>query len=280
LRSYRRLFSSLNRYAKPTDVDTNIIMDEDDAVAILTRRLLTEHSFFVWKGKADTSPRLQTKGKNLQSGSPYFTTLQTLYAMNETLLKTPSREPKLNSKAYKQYRPSEEDLDSLFDELAMYWDSILDEVHILKEDPTKMREHDAEPHNPDGIMDNLLFWPIGQELFAKVVRSMLNRRLPDPDNPTQQDIREIIRVLAEKNWDLHQPPWRGLLLTENPDKGVWRMRSEDRKQALLVAEKILRWQIGLDDLPESDVEELKTDWHALLIPRPTSEELDAAWQLL
>ena len=36
LRSYRRLFSSLNRYAKPTDQDTNIIMDEDDWVAILT----------------------------------------------------------------------------------------------------------------------------------------------------------------------------------------------------------------------------------------------------
>ena len=32
--SYRRIFSSLNRYAKATDRDTNIIMDEDDAVAI------------------------------------------------------------------------------------------------------------------------------------------------------------------------------------------------------------------------------------------------------
>ena len=52
LRSYRRLFSSLNRYAKPTDQDTNIIMDEDDWVAILTRRLLTEHDFFLWKGRA------------------------------------------------------------------------------------------------------------------------------------------------------------------------------------------------------------------------------------
>ena len=30
--SYRRLFSSLNRYAKPTDRDTNIIMDEDEYI--------------------------------------------------------------------------------------------------------------------------------------------------------------------------------------------------------------------------------------------------------
>ena len=38
--------SSLNRYAKPTDADTNIIMDEDDIVAIVTRRVITDHEFF------------------------------------------------------------------------------------------------------------------------------------------------------------------------------------------------------------------------------------------
>lgn len=51
MKAYRRLFSSLNRHAKPTDRDTNIIMDEDDTFAILTRRLITEHEFFKWDGK-------------------------------------------------------------------------------------------------------------------------------------------------------------------------------------------------------------------------------------
>lgn len=41
MQKYRRLFSNLNRYAKPTDQATNIVMDEDDTVAILTRRLIT-----------------------------------------------------------------------------------------------------------------------------------------------------------------------------------------------------------------------------------------------
>ena len=45
LQDYRRLFSSLNRYAKATDESTNIIMDEDDGIAILTRRLIAEHEF-------------------------------------------------------------------------------------------------------------------------------------------------------------------------------------------------------------------------------------------
>ena len=46
LQRYRRLFSSLNRYAKPTDADTNIIMDEDDVIAIVTRRLSQTMNFF------------------------------------------------------------------------------------------------------------------------------------------------------------------------------------------------------------------------------------------
>ncbi len=46
MQKYRRLFSNLNRYAKPTDQATNIIMDEDDTFAILTRRLITDKPFF------------------------------------------------------------------------------------------------------------------------------------------------------------------------------------------------------------------------------------------
>ena len=45
MKRYRRLFGNLNRYAKPTDEVTNIIMDEDDVFAIITRRLITEHEF-------------------------------------------------------------------------------------------------------------------------------------------------------------------------------------------------------------------------------------------
>ena len=43
---YRRLFGNLNRHAKTTDQVTNIIMDEDDVFAILTRRIITDHAFF------------------------------------------------------------------------------------------------------------------------------------------------------------------------------------------------------------------------------------------
>ena len=213
--SYRRIFSSLNRYAKPTDTDTNIIMDEDDAVAILTRRLIIEHDFFVWKGSTATSPVLKTKGKNLRSGDSYFTTLQTLYGMNESLLLTADRDHSgFTRKDYRQFRPSEDDLDRMFAELMIYWNAILSEIGALHNEPAKMRAHDAEIDNSDDLSDHLLFWPIGQELLADVIRILLNRRLPNPTAPTESDVRSCIRPLTRIDWDLRKAPWAGLILIE------------------------------------------------------------------
>lgn len=283
MKSYRRIFSSLNRHARPTDDDTNIIMDEDDPVAILTRRLIIEHEFFVWKGTPDTSPLLKTQGKNLRSGDSYFTTLQTLYGMNEILLHTAERDHFWIRKDYKQFRPAEDELDGMFNELMVYWNAILSSVEVLTCSPTKMREHDAELDDPDGFSDNLLFWPIGQILFARVVRVLLNRRLPDPSLPTEEHVRSCLSVLANVEWDLRRPPWMGLLLIEDPEQKRnrrRRMRNEDRKRALDVAERIILFQVGIYDYSIVDLEDLKVEWHAMLIPQPGRDDVDAMWEVI
>ena len=92
MQKYRRLFSNLNRYAKPMDQATNIIMDEDDTFAILTRRMITDHAFFQSVGKQQKSRKIKTKkGKNLASTDSYFTSIETLYDMNIALLSSASR---------------------------------------------------------------------------------------------------------------------------------------------------------------------------------------------
>ena len=281
LQSYRRLFSSLNRWARPTNTDTNIIMDEDDTVAILTRRLVTDHEFFVWRGKPHESPLLKTQGKNLSSGDSYFTTLQTLYNMNEKLLLSAQRERMgFHKREYKQFRPQEDELDLMFSELVLYWDAMRQELDILNSDPTIMRDHDAAFGNPEGRSDCLLFWPIGQELLADVIRILLTRRLPDPDGPKIEQVCSCIRVLSKISWELSQPPWFGLLLIEDPERRKRRMRNEDRKRALVIAKKILLLQTGVDDYPTEDLAELKIAWHAMLIPRPDREEVDATWDAI
>ena len=279
LRSYRRLFSSLNRYAKATDPDTNIIMDEDDWVAILTRRLLIEHEFFLWKGRATQSPKLKTKGKNLRSGDSFFTTLQTLYSMNQTLLMTPQRDKRrFGAKQFKFFNPGETLLDEMFDELVVYWDAILAEIPLLHQPPSKMRSHDAHEDETGELADSLLFWPIGQELFARVVRSRLNRFMPDCDKPRLFEVRECVRIFSKVNWSLHEPPWQGLLLIQDPVSDKWKMRNEDRKQALEIGEMILRLLVGIDEPSPDLLADLRIQWHSMLLPRLKKAEVDEIWR--
>jgi len=287
LQSYRRLFSSLNRYAKPTDQDTNIILDEDDAFAILTRRLITEHKFFQWAGRQRESQRVQTKGKNLKTTDPYFTSLQTLYTINETLLTAAwrrdtgwgsGREQELtrDSKIFTKFRPDEDYLDSLYDELVMYWDGLLEVIPDLRKTPSDMRVHDLEDGKEDKLSDNLLFWPIGQELLARMARRLLNKFLKDPRNPDQAGVVNSLGPLGKVEWALHQSPWRYFLLT-NQAGTKWRMRSEDRTEALKIAERILAWVVGLDDLTTTEIDELKLDWQTRLVPAQAPEEQDQMW---
>lgn len=283
MKSYRRLFSSLNRWAKATDKDTNIIMDEDDPFAILTRRLITEHDFFKWDGRQKESPRIKTKGKNLQTRDQHFTSLQTLYAMNQTLLTTSARgnrgwgEAGDSIDSIKQFRPSEEYLDDLYLELEMYWNGLLEVLPTLYEHPDRMRVHDQEEGTEPTSTDHLLFWPIGQEILAAVARRLLNWRLPDVANPCRTDVASALRGLPQLEWRLHQPPWRYFLLTWDEAGSRWRMRSEDRTETLKVARRILEWVVGLDDLTEAEIEELRLEWQTRLVPGQAPEDRDSMW---
>ena len=62
----RRLFSTLNRYAKPVTPSEIIVIDEDDAVAIITRELLQKNKIFskqdvLHVSKTKTVPRNNKK---------------------------------------------------------------------------------------------------------------------------------------------------------------------------------------------------------------------------
>ena len=282
MRRYRRLFSSLNRYARATDHDTNIIMDEDDLFAILTRRLITDHEFFQAPGRERDSFRVQTKGKNLRKDVPHFTTLQTLYAVNEILLKTRERDLRGwgqdGNAIDKQIRPSEEFIDQLYEELAEYWNAILETLPDLRQQPVNMRQHDIDDQGGE-FQDHLVFWTIGQELFAKLVRNLLDDKFPESGYADIEQMKTALSPLAQISWELHEPPWRHLLLVKTPSDSSWRMRSEDRKPAIEVARCVLRWILNLDPLDEKEMAELRKEWEDLLYFESLEKKrIDEMWE--
>ena len=149
LKDYRRLFSSLNRYARATEESTNIIMDEDDGIAILTRRLIAEHEFFKWTVDNPTEYSIikTTKGKNLKTTDSYFTQIEVFYAMNLQFLTSSSRAahgwqlsktetiPHSRLKFWKLTRPTEDVLEAYYRELAGVWNGVLETMPELRKPP-------------------------------------------------------------------------------------------------------------------------------------------------
>jgi DNA sulfur modification protein DndB len=78
----RRIFSTLNRYAKPVRLGDIIALDEDDIVAIVTRELLETYPLFMGnRVKVSNSKSIPHTDKES------FTTLMTLYSCHLELLR-------------------------------------------------------------------------------------------------------------------------------------------------------------------------------------------------
>jgi len=87
----RRLFTNINRNAVKTTVQENIALDEDDGFAILTRRLLDEHTFIgddgvvqVFSKKGDEG-ELKLATRQVNVGLSAWTTIGVLYDLIKTL---------------------------------------------------------------------------------------------------------------------------------------------------------------------------------------------------
>jgi hypothetical protein len=262
---------------------TNIIMDEDDSFAIITRDLIGEHDFFKWTGRERESARIKTEGgKNIRKTDSYFTSLETLYNMNIELLSTVKRRSNgwdangVQRDDFRRFRPSEEIIDNLYIELKNYWDGLLKTLPILLNKPIDMRDHSSTDES--GTQDSIFFWPIGQELLVQVARKLLNRQL-DPDNPTPASIEKSLLPLKHINHNFKDVPWRHLvLIPDDQDWTIWKIRNEDRPKAINLAMRIVLWQIGLDQLSEQEIEELKAEWKLKLMPALTDDQVDSLWE--
>lgn len=266
LKAYRRLFSSLNRHAKPTARNTNIIMDEDDRFAIVTRRLFSDFDFFKWNGH-DEDPKIDTEAsaENLPRNSTAWATLVGLYNMNIKLL----WDEELSSRvgAYKanhsliQETPSDDEVEELYSYLDKIWDAMLLTLPVLQADPSKKRKF---VDGSDEFEDNLLFRPIGQTgILAPVARMLMNQFGVGKESGDAEFITAL-KPLSMINWNLQSDLWRDLLTVKGPD-GNWVMRSEERQKAIEVALRIISWVCGLVNLNEDQLEETKKNWSFLLM---------------
>lgn len=139
----RRLFSTINRQAKPVSKGENILLDEDDVSAIIVRSLIEEYKNF-----KDKEIIALIKGGNITKGQfSKLTTVVTLYEINEKLIEKEGLYPIGDDKNYIRVRPSEELIDKQQKIVFKYWDEFfklfpktLDFIQCAKSKRSDFRE--------------------------------------------------------------------------------------------------------------------------------------------
>lgn len=211
----RRLFTTLNRYAKPLNKMDAIALDEDDAVAITTRNIVDNHPLFCDRINL-------SQGKNIPSSDKKsITTIISLYDALDFYLKNSSS---IQWNLFKRIRPSEEKLQKMHNRSDRLWDHLSNHFSVLsKYSNSKLDEPAALYRHNDG--GHLLFRPIGFMMIIKVMKL-----LEDQNVSTQEAARRIGQVPME----LKENPWNGLLWNQHNKRMITVKDNQNVATALLL----------------------------------------------
>lgn len=205
----RRLFTNINRNAKVTSGAENIVLDEDDGIAILTRRLIQEHDFLNENGRVrvilgqDGEGKLKIAGKSIpKADKSAITSIMTLYNVLRNLAFDQPKEIR-NEKA----RPNNDLLDASFKVLSTRIDDLLGNCGgikdlLLKSDSAR----DVRAPKDNEGMGHPFMRPIVQEALTKAVSQCIQQDLIDWSG--------AMTKISKLDWKLNSAPWTAVWSTE------------------------------------------------------------------
>ncbi len=191
LQRTRRLFTTLNRYAKPITKSEGIALDEDDAYAIVTRTLVEEFDLLDGYVHFGGTAALPASDKN------HLTSIITIYDMAEAIS---IRDIKKRQQIKKQVRPGDQFLKELFDEQVRYWMLLKTNIPEYRQLFASKPSRAIAGKYRDAVGGgHLMFRPAGQLAFTKASRILMNRGF---------EMKLVVESLAQVPMDLNQVPWR------------------------------------------------------------------------
>ena len=201
MKKTRKLFSTLNRRAKPVGQNENIALDEDDVSSIITRDLVQEFPLCMGINIVNTQGK-QIPNENEEA----FTSLIALYQCVELLVKHKLEEDGIKGKKYsdyKLYRPKDENIAILKDHVFSVFDAFVTYTDTIKEyvsstGATKARKF----RNATG--GNLLFRPAALPEYFEAASLLCQRG----GASTYADAFELLNAIE---LDISKQPWLGLM---------------------------------------------------------------------
>lgn len=185
----RRLFTTVNKKAKPIARTQTIALDEDNGFAIVTRRLIDAHPLFSDEGKrvlyASTGALPATEVRAITSVVGLFEQVKDLYG---------------GSESFEQQRPSDESIDKHFEFCVAYFDALLGCVPEYVEVFQKANGQPGDYRTAE--RNHLLFRPAGQRAFARAVQLLVARQMP---------LTNAVKILLTAEMDLLKEAWHHVL---------------------------------------------------------------------
>jgi DNA sulfur modification protein DndB len=236
----RRLFTTLNRYAKPVSKADIIALDEDDIVAILTRMLVEQHPFF-------SKFLLVKKGKAIPATDKrFFTTLETLYDVIDTYLSKETKE----WKDAKKFRPSDQVIRREYRKLTSFWNSFIEAIPALADLKGSERDDQKAAQYRNKTGGHLLYRPAGLMIVVEVMKRMLDDGYA---------LNKIVSAVAKIPMQLTDDPWAGLLWDVRNRRMI--MSGDNRT----LAERLLAFGLtGSTDLAGKSEQEMREELSGIL----------------
>ena len=209
----RRLFSTLNRYAKPVNISEIIALDEEDNCAIITRNIVEEFSLLKGKILFNQNRSISPSNKNA------FTNIIVLYDIVKMLLTdTPVIGIKVLGEDKKQFikrRASDETILEKQEFIQDIFTELFRDLTVLK----KFEENGII--NRKSNKSSLLFKPIGQNILFSVLKISMDNLMKD----------QTVDFFKNNKFNLNNKIWKKVFLdsetgTIKTDKSLQRYATQ------------------------------------------------------
>lgn len=229
----RRLFTTLNKTAKPVSKGEIIALDEADVMAITVRDLVENHPHF-----SESRILIVAKSNLPVTDISHLTTIANLYDVLTVLFSKVQEKTQVKELQYN--RPSDERLIEYRD-FALRYFGLLSKVspkladYFASEEPEKIVKSQRTPKG-----GNVLFRPVGQTLFAHLTEELIKGR-------SLEDAMEMLKLLPT---ELSKAPYVNLLW--NPSTATLDLRRQ------VLVRRVLMYMLGLVKTP-TQVKKLRDD---------------------
>lgn len=198
MKKSRRIFSTLNRYAKPVKLGDIIALDEDDIVAIATRDLLETHILFT----GDRMKATNTKSIPVNDKTS-FTSLITLYECNLELFQIFHLKKNISKTKLKDFlksRPDEEIISEYIEYLNDFWNLMVNTFPEIEDFIHSNSLTAAEKYRYPINGGNIIFRPVALLQIIKAISYICSEN-------NKISIKDILSSFSKLDRNVSKEPW-------------------------------------------------------------------------